>query len=79
MFYGVEIWGWEEKKELERVMLDYVRCMFGLEFCTPRYTISIMSRELSLEKLKIRWRIRAGRFEEKIKKMENSKWVKNVG
>ncbi|KYQ52424.1 hypothetical protein ALC60_08438, partial [Trachymyrmex zeteki] len=25
MAYGVEIWGWEEKVELEKVMLDYVR------------------------------------------------------
>lgn len=23
--YGVEIWGWEEKEELEKVMIDYVR------------------------------------------------------
>lgn len=25
MSYGVEIWGWEEKKYLERIMLDYVK------------------------------------------------------
>jgi len=23
MAYGVEIWGWEEKESLEKVMLDY--------------------------------------------------------
>lgn len=23
--YGVEIWGWEEQKDLEKIMLDYVR------------------------------------------------------
>lgn len=23
--YGVEIWGWEEKKELEKIMIDYMR------------------------------------------------------
>lgn len=25
MTYGAEIWGWEEKAELEKVMMDYVR------------------------------------------------------
>lgn len=23
--YGVEMWGWEEKKELEKIMIDYMR------------------------------------------------------
>jgi len=23
--YGAEIWGWEEREELEKIMLDYVR------------------------------------------------------
>lgn len=32
MSYGVEIWGWEEKKELEKVMLDNVRWIFRLDF-----------------------------------------------
>ena len=39
MLYGVEIWGWEEKGDLEKVMLDYVRWVFRLDFCTPRYII----------------------------------------
>jgi len=25
MSYGVEIWGWKEKKELEKIWMDYVR------------------------------------------------------
>jgi len=43
MEYGVEIWGWKEIEELEKIMLGYVRWIFGLEFCTPRY---IITREL---------------------------------
>lgn len=41
MAYGVEIWGegWEEKMELEKLMLNYIRWIFGLDFCTPRYII----------------------------------------
>lgn len=34
MTYGVEIWGWEEKKELEKIWVDYLRWMFKLDFCT---------------------------------------------
>jgi len=39
MTYRVEIWGWEEKKELEKVMMDYIRWIFRLDFNTPRYII----------------------------------------
>jgi len=27
--YGVEIWGWKEKEKLEKIMMDYVRWLFG--------------------------------------------------
>lgn len=73
MSYGVEIWGWEEKKELEKIMLDYVRWVFRLDFCTPRYVIL---RELGLEKLKIRWGLRAVEFEEKIRRKSEDDLVK---
>jgi len=32
---GVEIWGWEEIEQVEKIMLNYVRRIVGLEFCTP--------------------------------------------
>lgn len=64
MTYGVKIWGSEEKKELEKVMMDYIRWMFRIDFCTPRYLIY---RELRSEKLKVGWGIRAVRYEEKIR------------
>lgn len=64
MEYGVEIWGWRDSKEIEKVMLDYVRWVFRIDFCTPRYLIY---RELGLEKGNIRWGIRAWKYEEKIK------------
>jgi len=46
-------------------MMDYVRWLFGLEFCTPRYVIT---RELAMDKLRVGWGIRARRYEEKVKK-----------
>lgn len=73
MGYGVELWGWSERRELERVMWDYIRWVFRLKFCTPRYLIH---RELRLDKMKVEWGIRARRFEEKIRDMEESRWVK---
>lgn len=50
MKYGIEIQGWEEKKELEKITLDNARWIFRLKFCTPKYMIR---RELSLDKLKM--------------------------
>ena len=73
MAYGVEIWGWEERKELEKILLDYMRWMFKLDFCTPRY---LVTRELGLGKLRVEWGIRARRYEEKIEEMGEERWVK---
>lgn len=39
MEYGVEIWRWEKKKELKKLMLDYARSVFRIDFCTPRYFV----------------------------------------
>lgn len=49
MTYKVEVLEWKEKK-LEKVMLDYVRWIFKLDFCAPRYLIL---KELDLDKLKL--------------------------
>lgn len=52
MGYGMEIWGWEERGSLEEIMLDYVRWIFNIEFCTPR---CVIMRKLTIDKLKIGW------------------------
>ena len=39
MAYGVQLWEWEEKKELEKIKADYLRWVLKLDFCTPRYLI----------------------------------------
>lgn len=72
MCYGVEIWGWEEKPELEKVMMDYMRWIFKLDFCTPRY---IISRELRMNRLKLGWGIRAVRFEERVRNREEGSLI----
>jgi len=60
----VELWGGMEKEELEKIMMDYVRWIFRLDYCVPRYVIT---RELGMDKLKIGRGIRVKRFEERIK------------
>lgn len=59
----VLLWGWEERKELEKVMIDYIRWLCNLDFCTPRYVIT---RKLVMDKLKIKWGIRLIRYKKRI-------------
>ena len=44
-------------------MLDYVRWIFNLDFCIPRYVIM---RQV-MDKFKIGWGLKARKYEEKIK------------
>ncbi|OXU21778.1 hypothetical protein TSAR_002994 [Trichomalopsis sarcophagae] len=68
MSYGCEIWGWEERKELEKVQLDYYRWILRLDFSTPRH---IVYAETKIEKLNVDRGGRAIKFEEKIRKLGN--------
>jgi len=52
--------------------LDYIRWIFKLDFCTPKY---IITRELGIEKLRIVWELRVRKFEEKIREMEEKRCV----
>jgi len=54
------LWSWEEKVELEKIRYDYIRWMFDLDFCIPRYLIF---RKLGMIKLKVGW---ARRYKERI-------------
>lgn len=71
--YGAEIWGWSEIKELEKVMLDYIRWVYRLDFCTPRYVIL---KELKLEKLKIDWGLRATRYEKRSRESKDKNLIR---
>ncbi|KAL6438735.1 hypothetical protein ACFW04_004611 [Cataglyphis niger] len=61
------------KKELEKIMLDYVRWIFRLDFYTPRYLIT---RELRINKLKIKWGFRTVKYAKKIRKLNENRWLK---
>lgn len=73
MAYRVKIWEWEEQKNLEKIILNYVRWISRLDFCIHRY---IIIRKLGLNKLKMRQGIRAKRYEVKVNNMEENRWVK---
>ena len=64
----MELWGWEEKGELEKIiMLDYVdyRWIFKLDVCTPR---CVIMRELDRLKGCLTQRgLRTRKYKEKIK------------
>lgn len=73
MSYGCEIWGWLERKELEKVQMDYYRWVLRLDFCTPRH---IIYAETKIEKLKIGWGSRALRFEGKVSRLRDERLTK---
>lgn len=73
MCYAVEIWGWCEYKELEKIQSDYLRWILKLDFCTPRY---IVYRETDCKKLRVEWGRRAVKFEMKIEKWGEERLVK---
>ena len=73
MFYGVEIWGWAERKELESIQGNYYRWTLRLDYNTPRY---IVRKEAKVSKMKNKWGIRTLKFEEKIRKLEDDRLVK---
>ena len=73
MEYGVEIWGWEEIKDFEKIKTDYFRWVLGLDFCTPRY---IVYKETENNKLKIEWGIRALKYEDRLVKQKSDRLTK---
>ena len=60
MLYGVELFGWKERIECERIQQKYIRWCLDLERCTPGYMIL---EETKRDKV----RIRAMQYEERIR------------
>ncbi|CAB0038897.1 unnamed protein product [Trichogramma brassicae] len=73
MSYGAELWGWNERKELEKVQMDYVRWVLRLDFCTPGY---IIVRETGRRKMHNDWIRRAVIFERKCADAEEGRLIK---
>lgn len=64
LLFGVELWGYKERAEVERVQLRYVKWTLGLDGRTPDY---LVLEETKRMKLIIITGIRAWKFEEGVK------------
>lgn len=63
MGYGMEIWVWKEREELEKLEEKYLRWTLGVEGRTPWY---LVREELQRDKLRVRAR-RAWEFEDRLR------------
>lgn len=61
--YGVEIWGWKEREEVERIQDRYMKWVAGLGRYTPGYMIR---EEFQREKIRGRAGMRAWGYERKL-------------
>src|SRR6187551_1682536 len=73
MAYGVELWGWKERSELESIKLCYMKWTLKLERSTPTY---ILRRETNTETLSTTWSRRALNFEIKYRKEGENELMK---
>lgn len=65
MGYGVEVWDWREREEMEKLQERYLRWMLGVDTGTQGYMIR---EELQRAKLKSRMSRRVWGFERRMKK-----------
>ena len=73
MGYGAEIWGWEERKEIEGIHERLIRSTLGVDWKTPGYMIR---EEVKRDKMRTRAGRRAWKYEEKLWKGEGSEIVR---
>lgn len=73
LMYGVEIWGWKEWDMVEKVQERYLRWIIGVDRVTPGY---VVREETKRRKLRIETADRARRYEEKSKKNENKRLMR---
>jgi len=61
--YGVELWGWKERAEVERMQDRYMRWILGVGRYTPGYMVR---EEMQREKLRGRAGMRTWSYEKKL-------------
>ena len=64
MTYGIELIGWKQSAEMERIQLKYIEWSLGLNRCTPGY---IVLAETNRKKIRIKAGRRAMKFKEGIR------------
>jgi hypothetical protein len=63
LMYGVEIWGWKEQEEVERVQEKYLRWVLKVDRETPGY---IVREDCKRSKLRVKAGKRAAKFEDRM-------------
>ena len=64
IFYGVQVWGWKEIKEIEKIQVKYLKWILGLDRNTPSY---IVLEETKREWLRVESGKRAVKYEKHIR------------
>ncbi|KOC71279.1 hypothetical protein WH47_02363 [Habropoda laboriosa] len=59
LMYGVELWGFKERAEIEKIQVRYIKWTLGLDIRTPGY---LVLEESKREKLRVKAGIRAWKF-----------------
>ena len=68
IMYGIELIGWKESAEMERIQLKYIKWSVGLNRCTPGY---IVLAETNKGRIRIKAGRRVMKFEEGIRTSTN--------
>lgn len=69
--YGVELWGWRRREEIEKMQGRFVKMALGIARNTPNYLWKIEADRSSVE---IEARRRAGNYLLEILKMDGNRW-----
>ncbi len=72
MTYGAEIWGWEEQRELQKLITKYWRWVLGVQWNTPGY---IIQEEVNEKQLWVKTWKRAYRYDKKLRTEGRESWV----
>ncbi len=72
MTYGAEILGWEEQRELQKLITKYWRWVLGVQWNTPGY---IIQEEVNEKQLWVKTWKRAYRYEKKLRMEGRETWV----
>ena len=67
MSYAAEVWGWKERKELEKIQEKYLRLCLKVDRTTTEH---LVRKETGVEKLAMKMAPRAVKFEEKLRRLE---------
>lgn len=73
MSYGIEIWGWKERKGLESIHERFLRWTMGLDWRTPSY---LVREELKREMMCGRAEKRAWKFEKRLEEGKGAQIAK---